>query len=303
MLKPRYVVSWILAFALAGVETAAADPAKEAAASRAEVQKIFGFVPGFIKAIPDVALPGAWGTLKTLEMNPATALSGKQKELIGLAVAAQIPCEYCIQVHTEFAKLNGATQAEIGEAVAMAGLTRHWSTFFNGILPDEAKFRSDLAKAVENTRKVMSGKAQIKDIAVVDAKSAYQDIAQYYGPLVEIMKKFPPEAIVAAWRAMKSVEMAETKLDGRTKSLISVAVAAQIPCKYCVIADTEFAKLAGASDRELSEAIAMASHVRNWSTMLNGLQVDKVAFKQDLAKMVKAAKKAEKAPPKAASNP
>ena len=37
--------------------------------------------------------------------------------------------------------------------------------------------------------------------------------------------------------------------------------------------------------------LAMAAHVRNWSTMLNGLQVDKVAFKQDVDKLVKNAKK------------
>jgi AhpD family alkylhydroperoxidase len=60
---------------------------------------------------------------KSVQPNPNT----KVKELIGLAVAAQISCTYCIYFHTTAAKLNGATDAEIREAVAMATISRHWS--------------------------------------------------------------------------------------------------------------------------------------------------------------------------------
>jgi AhpD family alkylhydroperoxidase len=275
-----------------GDGAANAQPVKDAAAARAEVQKMWGFTPGFIKAFPDVALPGAWEEMKTLQMNPATALNGKQKELIGLAVSSQIPCEYCTYAHTEFAKLNGATPAEIGEAVAMAGLTRHWSTFLNGLQPDETKFRADVAKSLAHMKASMSANAPPKPIDVVDAKSAKEDMVQAFGPeLAELFGKFPPEALAAAWREEKDVELAQTALDSKTKSLISVAVAAQIPCRYCIIADTEFAKAGGASPREINEAVAMASHVRNWSTVLNGLQVDKAAFKKDVDKVVKNVKK------------
>ena len=40
----------------------------------------------------------------------------KTKQLIGLAVAAQIPCAYCVYAHTKFAKAAGATDAQIKEA-------------------------------------------------------------------------------------------------------------------------------------------------------------------------------------------
>jgi AhpD family alkylhydroperoxidase len=277
-----------------------AQMVKDAAEARAEVQKMFGFVPGFIKAIPDVALPGAWEEMKTLQMSTTTALSGKQKELIGLAVASQIPCEYCVYAHTEFAKLNGATPGEIGDAIAMAGLTRHWSTFLNGLQPDETKFKADVAKSLDHMKKMMSGKGPApKPVIVVDAKTAKEDMIQSFGPaMAELFAKFPPEALAAAWREEKDVELAQTALDAKTKSLASIAVAAQIPCRYCVIADTEFAKLGGASEREILETLAMASHVRNWSTLLNGLQVDKVAFKKDVDKLVKNIKKSA---PKSAS--
>jgi AhpD family alkylhydroperoxidase len=68
---------------------------------------------------------------------------------MGLAVASQIPCRFCIIAHTEFAKLNGATDAEITEAIAMASLTRDLSTLLNGMQVDEAQFRKDVDRIVK----------------------------------------------------------------------------------------------------------------------------------------------------------
>src|SRR5204862_1963733 len=97
----------------------------DGASALRDIAQTLGSTPDFLKRFPDVARAGAWREMKEVQMNPATALSGKQKELIGLAVSAQIPCRYCIVAHTEFARLNGATDDEINEAVAMAALTRN----------------------------------------------------------------------------------------------------------------------------------------------------------------------------------
>ena len=43
-------------------------------AARADIQKTLGFVPQFFLKFPDAALPGAWEEMKTLQMNPKTAL-------------------------------------------------------------------------------------------------------------------------------------------------------------------------------------------------------------------------------------
>src|SRR5204863_219907 len=119
-----------------------------AQAARADIGKTLGFVPGFFKVMSDTAVPGAWEEMKGLQMNPNTALPGKTKELIGLAVAAQVPCRYCVYGHTEFAKLNGATEREIAEAVGMAAITRNMSTMLNGQLIDEQGFRADVDRLV-----------------------------------------------------------------------------------------------------------------------------------------------------------
>jgi AhpD family alkylhydroperoxidase len=59
-------------------------------------------------------------------------------------------------------------------------------------------------------------------------------------------------------------------LDGKTKQLIALDMAAQIPCTYCVYAHTKAAKAAGATGAQVKEAIATAALVRFNSTMLNG---------------------------------
>ena len=107
------------------------------------MQLTLGIVPGFFKQFPEVGIAGAWAEFKSVQLNPNTALTGKEKELIGLAVASQIPCTYCIYFHTAAAKANGATDEEVREAVAMASISRHWSTVLNGMQVDLSAFKTD----------------------------------------------------------------------------------------------------------------------------------------------------------------
>lgn len=120
----------------------ATDPAAEAAYQ--DIQKTLGTVPGFFKLFPESGIAGAWMEFKSVQLNPNTKLNGKTKELIGLAVSAQIPCEYCVYFHTAAAKANGATEEEIREAVAMAAIVRHWSTVLNGMQVDYDGFKKEV---------------------------------------------------------------------------------------------------------------------------------------------------------------
>jgi AhpD family alkylhydroperoxidase len=117
-----------------------------------EIQKALGFVPDFFKSVPEALLPGLWQSMAGFQMNPNTKLDGKTKELIGLAVASQIPCEYCIYFHTEFAKLNGASDEEVREAVGMGAMTRYASTIVNGVQADKAQFKKDVQHIIENVK-------------------------------------------------------------------------------------------------------------------------------------------------------
>jgi AhpD family alkylhydroperoxidase len=300
MTRTSKTLTLTLAFVLGSFSAAtrAAEAAKggPAADARADIQKTLGFVPQFFLKFPETALPGAWEEMKTLQLNPATALPGRSKELIGLAVAAQIPCHYCIYAHTEFAKLNGASEEEIGEAVAMAATTRHWSTFLNGIQTDEGKFRGEIAKLVGNAKQAAAAHAPAgKPIAVVDGQSALRDAMQTLGYVPEFLKRFPDEARGGAWRQFRDVQLSQTTaVAPKNKELMGLAVASQITCRFCIIAHTEFAKLNGATDAEIDEAIAMASLTRDLSTMLNGMQVDEPQFHRDVDRIVKGATAAAK---------
>jgi AhpD family alkylhydroperoxidase len=114
-----------------------------------DMEKTLGLVPKFFSLFPEGGIAGAWSEFKGLQLNPYTALNGKQKELIGLSVAAQIPCEYCVYFHKSAALLNGATELEIREAIANAALTRHWGAVIDGSKMDLTSFKSDADRMLQ----------------------------------------------------------------------------------------------------------------------------------------------------------
>ena len=102
----------------------------------------------YAETYPKHALSSVLKADKTL-MGPAAELDNKTRELIALGVAAQIPCAYCIYVHTKKARALGAAEAEIREAVATAAHVRHWSTVLNGMAYDFAAFKAEVDQLVE----------------------------------------------------------------------------------------------------------------------------------------------------------
>ena len=109
----------------------------------AGVEEMLGFVPTFLRQMPKATLPIAIEGYRSLEAGE-TALPAKTKYLISLAVAAQIPCQYCIWADTRGAKAAGVSDEEIGEAVGVAAMTRFWSTNFNGLQVDFATYQREL---------------------------------------------------------------------------------------------------------------------------------------------------------------
>jgi AhpD family alkylhydroperoxidase len=115
--------------------------------SRAEVEQdmreTLGIVPSFFSRFPDQFLDHEWTLFKELGLGEPL-IPNKYKELIGVAVHAETKCRYCTLFHTEAAKLFGATEAEIQEAVHYAKFTVGWSVYLNGIREDEDQFAEEL---------------------------------------------------------------------------------------------------------------------------------------------------------------
>lgn len=140
-------IALISAGLLAGIATLAGPASAGDDASSAtfkDIEQTFGFVPTFMKQAPKAGFAGSWQQLKELEFSEDTALSPKVKALIGLAVVAQIPCAYCIWADAASARQAGATDEEIGEAVAIAATERYWSTMLNGLEVDLGTFKKEL---------------------------------------------------------------------------------------------------------------------------------------------------------------
>jgi AhpD family alkylhydroperoxidase len=118
--------------------------------AQSEMKAMMGSVPVMFTKLPMNVRASAWELFKSIN-NPNTAIPSKYGELIGLAVAAQIPCEYCVVAHTKLARLFGATDEEIEEAIAKGAETRLWSTILNGNLTadDRESFNADWNKTIE----------------------------------------------------------------------------------------------------------------------------------------------------------
>ncbi|UQD56640.1 carboxymuconolactone decarboxylase family protein [Flavobacterium sp. K5-23] len=123
--------------------------------AKTEIQEQFGTFPSLFKVYPKHALAGAWENFKQLN-GPTSKIPPKYRELIQLAVAAQIPCSYCIYFHTESAKAFGASQEEIQEAIAHGAATRQWSMILQGNETDLEAFKTEF----DGMMKYMSEKAK-----------------------------------------------------------------------------------------------------------------------------------------------
>jgi len=110
--------------------------------AQAEMKAMFGSVPVMFTKLPMHVRTSAWEWFKSIG-NPDAAIPPKYGELIGLAVASQIPCEYCVYAHTSMAKMLGASEEEIREAVMKSADVRHWSTILNGNQVSFESFKSN----------------------------------------------------------------------------------------------------------------------------------------------------------------
>jgi AhpD family alkylhydroperoxidase len=116
-----------------------------------EIEGMFGLVPSMFKAVPDSELDLEWKLFKRVQMEEGP-IPNKYRELIGVAIAATTKCRYCTYYHTELAKLNGATDAEIEDALHFAKSSAGWSTYVNGLQLDYDEFKQEIDQACEFVR-------------------------------------------------------------------------------------------------------------------------------------------------------
>lgn len=118
----------------------------------ADIKQTLGLVPQFLKTLPDAYLEDEWRLFKTLELGE-TQIPNKYKELMGIAIHTETKCRYCLLFHTEAARLMGATEEEIQEAIHYAKNSLGWSAYLNGIQQDYDTFADEVRQVVDYVRK------------------------------------------------------------------------------------------------------------------------------------------------------
>lgn len=117
----------------------------------AEIKEMFGLVPSFMGSIPDSSLEMEWQLMKRVQFDEGP-IPNKYRELIGIGIAAVTKCRYCVLFHTEAARMNGATEEEIEDAVHFAKSSAGWSAYLNGMQIDYEQFRQEVQQISEYVR-------------------------------------------------------------------------------------------------------------------------------------------------------
>ena len=117
----------------------------------ADIEKIFGIVPTFFKSIPDNSIEHEWTLMKQIQLDDGP-IPNKYRELIGLGISAVSKCRYCTLFHTEAAKLFGATEQEIQQAVHYAKSSAGWSAYVNGLQIDYDQFKKEVGQMCDHVR-------------------------------------------------------------------------------------------------------------------------------------------------------
>jgi AhpD family alkylhydroperoxidase len=97
-----------------------------------DIRETLGQIPDFFKEMPDDTLAREWAQWKEFQMQDS-AISAREKQLIGFAVAAAIHCPYCTYFHKSASTMMGTTREQLEEAARMAADTAKYSTYLHGL--------------------------------------------------------------------------------------------------------------------------------------------------------------------------
>ena len=117
--------------------------ADDADAAYLDIVGTYGTVPGFFHLFSRDDVAEGWEAFTTLQMNPDLAMDAKTRELIGIATASQGPCRPCVYFHAAAALANGASNAEIREAVDIGAATRRLNAALGKAGADADRFKRE----------------------------------------------------------------------------------------------------------------------------------------------------------------
>jgi AhpD family alkylhydroperoxidase len=131
--------------------------------SRADTERdiiqTLGQVPIFFEDMPDDTLEREWQEWKTFQMEDS-AISAREKQLIGFAVAAAIHCPYCTYFHQAATEMMGTSKQQLEEAARMAAETAKYSTYLHGLqvpVEDFKRQADEMGEYIQSHQQVSDG--------------------------------------------------------------------------------------------------------------------------------------------------
>lgn len=142
-------MSTVKSYTITGADEASVD-----AQANARIDAVFAdiratrgsdFINNFWRylAFDPALLESTWNEVKTVMANDS-ALDGKTKEMIYMAVSLANACSYCVHSHTAAAKARGMSDAEHADLLRVVGLAAKTNHIVTGLqVPVDASFDAD----------------------------------------------------------------------------------------------------------------------------------------------------------------
>jgi len=134
----------------------------------------------------------------------------------------------------------------------------------------------------------------------LEAEATYEDVRETYGFVPGFFRLFERDDVADAWQAFRTLQLNPyLTMEARTRELISVAVAAQGPCRACVYFHAAAAFANGASQEAIREAVGVGAATRRFNDLIMNARADVGAFRHetDLVLWGDAATIARRGPP------
>ena len=259
-----------------------------------EFEELYGFVPAYAERMPKHLLKLEWDLWMRVQ-NDEGAIPRGYRELIGLGVSAAARSSYGTFYHTETAKAFGATKEEIESAAHFAMSAVRWSTFFSGMQIDLEEHRAQVMRCVEMKSKGEGKEVSAPRVGPFTREEVCREMEEMIGFVPTPFQKMSDASIGEEWEAHKQVWHGEGPIPLKYRHLIGLGVVSARQCPQAILVHTELAKLDGATEAEIEDAVHFAASTDGWATYLEGVQLELETFKKEIIRICKRVRSTQEA--------
>lgn len=119
---------------------------------------------------------------------------------------------------------------------------------------------------------------------MTEYEATLDEINKTMDTALDQFKVIPKDVASHEWAEVKKYAFSETKIPGKYRELIGLAVASAIKCPYCIHSHKRAAKLNGAAD-EIAEVAFLTRFTSRWSAMRDAVNIDLDSFKKQFAQV------------------